>query len=1410
MSPKHLPAVYYPLAVIGRQCLASLALTRSHYSAGLTRSGFIFAQMESAASLPSAVMAIQKLPTRRSAARWRRNLAATPGFCYLKLIQYEWVVPALCTLSAYPSASDVAILEPYFRADRPSESWAVVPTSRRRGHPVFHVVGVDVASRASVYDRLRSIKLGLIGANPFGPPTNLGPLRGPPPISGPSHTDLPYAQPAPFDYRMPPMPPMCPPLSFPVPPPHLLTRPPAPSVRLPQSRPRDQGRYFDRSSNDFGVRSNLPKKKAPASTLFQLYNTDPSRRRQGSPSAIAQTWQSAARDKLDEALASLKSQVPLLPVHAREPFWNGFLSWFQNLKKSPDFIRSSSVPIIKEHFASIFDPALASAQADASFLASLEARGMELSSTSALVNKLAADLANPPPGVSVDVISTKLTEARERLAELDDEVDRMEADAIPPSVVDDPVAANDDFIPIPAPSWPEENFEDYEGRTAKFIPVITGKLSLESLLVVMDVRSDSKVLLPRPLELYSEEEINSARPKGSPPWFNRHEDPLEPAKCWPLATFSRVYSKPGFHFFIARTAQIGPMYKDQKLPSLRSKLSARWDCPVEFEAMAPRQDWMLCTIPDVSGPRAEILTTSLMRLSEGNASYVVRHLSALSCVHDLIVTIRGANTDANGVYAQLRKRLLEFELGGVHLGWRVLGVRRTDTPSQYRASFILDSPSVFWPWSFSFDHAHGSINPSSPLLNFDPPWLARKPYACQACYSSVHATGECPLPRICLGGISIVGHSSLLAVKSKKPGERLIIIDRSLIPKKIPDAPSADAPPDATVASTALPDGAPSAYPSASLPAIPKEVPSEISPPEALYRFLSSKFAALGFHPVPSDAIRLASASGEIGPALLHLGLLAPTTWTYGAILDDFIAWQDENIPPGSAHGWSAMSDVQSESLDAPPTAASPPSGAFVPIVPADQAPITLSEPRGPSGKAPAPAHSHTPTPPSSSGLGSPIPADWAKKGASNRPPSKNELAAAVSAIIHGPVPFGNFVAPPPGPDATPADVANAMVAIGAALDVPSPYASIEPPAPTTRSPGATSHPSVALPCVSPPWVSPLPADDASQPSVIDLSQSSAPDEPSLSHGLTVLRSVYPSACEEFLLAALEKHEYNTAAALGWLVSIQEVDSITAVMSEAFPGAPKKTISRLVQDSGGDMSLVWSTLSQSYDTSWTNQYSSSVLQRATSRGSILVRDDDSDVSEVLAASPALVSFEREWWSSLLVSRRFCLGNDSPHSSSWDPVCSIACTSFPISPHFVGYVTALGRRLRDLSAFKEAVTFIRSMPQFMTISAPLSSIRQSAFPIVKILLEDGLTNPSAALWLALNDLEDNASLFTGFTRAHKYICRSRNKALHAAQLVPRESATTADAIVLDSDDASEMDTEIVPVPPTCLGGKLPSG
>ena len=235
---------------------------------------------------------------------------------------------------------------------------------------------------------------------------------------------------------------------------------------------------------------------------------------------------------------------------------------------------------------------------------------------------------------------------------------------------------------------------------------------------------------------------------------------------------------------IARVAQMGPQVHDPKLATLRSKLSARWDCQVEFSAMDPRQDWMWCTIPDISGPWKEILTTALMRLSNSNASYIVWHFGQPSLTRDLTFTVKGQSGDADAVYAQLRKCLLEFEARGIFLSWRVLGVRCSNAPFQFRTTFLLDRPSVAWPWQMLHGHVHGSVNPQLPLLNFDPPWQAKKPYACQACYSSIHPSHECPLVSIRLGGVAIVSHISITAVLTKKAAERLIIVDRSLVPKK--------------------------------------------------------------------------------------------------------------------------------------------------------------------------------------------------------------------------------------------------------------------------------------------------------------------------------------------------------------------------------------------------------------------------------------------------------------------------------------------------------------------------------------------------------------------------------------------------------------------------------------------------
>ena len=115
--------------------------------------------------------------------------------------------------------------------------------------------------------------------------------------------------------------------------------------------------------------------------------------------------------------------------------------------------------------------------------------------------------------------------------------------------------------------------------------------------------------------------------------------------------------------------------------------------------------------------------------------------------------------------------------------------------SKYHGTFILDSPSTFWSWAVHFNHAHGSIPPTTPFLNFEPGWVAKKPYACQLCYCSDHSSLECPLPFIKIGGVSLVSHSSRTMVLHKKATECVFISDQVL--KPAPPRPSApqDIPP---------------------------------------------------------------------------------------------------------------------------------------------------------------------------------------------------------------------------------------------------------------------------------------------------------------------------------------------------------------------------------------------------------------------------------------------------------------------------------------------------------------------------------------------------------------------------------------------------------------------------------------
>jgi len=580
--------------------------------------------------------------------------------------------------------------------------------------------------------------------------------------------------------------------------------PPPPRAPLPPQETllRDNTR-FDADPPGFQHRRNKGKGKGKNKFVpFTPYSTDPRSRRPSSPVA---KWRAAISDPVDDAMNGFRAVLDEYPAALTKPAWSDLLLFLNKAKKQggDSFDRKAFIPELKVEFDSLLEKVQAAATAQQDEEQQREIALAEASNAlTEMLEELKAldhDIAEPLPGADIPALESQRRILGARIAEQEKLVDKMDgaeepADTEPqgaPSVAapDAPPVA---LRPSHAELWPETNYQDHADRTAPLFPVVTGKAPLASLKPVMRDQVDSKLYLPRSLELYSCDELAKLAPKRGARWNNRYEDPLEPVKSWSWAEFETVYDKPGYHFMFARVAQLGPMFKDPKLTLLRSKLAQRWQCEVHFERMSPRQDWMLCTVPSGSKGESEAQAFDLIRLAETNAVYVIRRFAPMSRARDLEWVVKGSVADENSIFLQMRKRLLEFETGDVRLGWRVLGVRKGGATSKFRGTFTLESEDVYWPWSLEFGHKHGSVPDTSPLLNFEPSWSARRPYACQGCYSSDHFTAECPLPFMKLGGLSIISMPARSLVLSKKAGERVLDLEKATwqLPIRVPPSPS--------------------------------------------------------------------------------------------------------------------------------------------------------------------------------------------------------------------------------------------------------------------------------------------------------------------------------------------------------------------------------------------------------------------------------------------------------------------------------------------------------------------------------------------------------------------------------------------------------------------------------------------
>ena len=568
----------------------------------------------------------------------------------------------------------------------------------------------------------------------------------------------------------------------------------------PPPRPSD---FFPRNSNSFGLPSSSRGRghgrgRGSGPAPFQAQHFDAPRGRGPAPRNLPrEQWQDANRSPFDIAIANMKKSLEDLPRDLAVDTWNDLTAWIKDRVGHNKTDRSSAVPLVEAYFGPQLERAKKSA-ADRQQI--LETAGdahklsVMLSSKYQALDDLHARREALAPGAPSSTLDADIEALKASARTLEAIIEAKEKEALVADDADDDIADNADFVPLedpvaasPARSWPENNYEDFATkRAAAIAPLsITNKLPAASLIFKQKVPTGSKTLMPRALELFSSAEIDGITPKSvTSRWCNFYEDPLEPVKCWSQSEFADAYNKPGFHFMIARVAQIGAQFMDSKYSVLKSKLSDRWKVDVNFERLRPRMDWMLATIPALTEVTKEILSTSIIRLQDGNAVFVVRHFNIPATIRDLEVTVANTITEPGTLFGKLKSRCLEFEKSGVRLGWRVAGVRAANAPAKYRATFYLDSHDEYWPWSHDWSHPHGSIPEMIPLLNFDPIWKARKPYACQICYNSDHHTTECPLPHVRIGGVPLVSAVSRGMVLNRKPAERRGWTDDLLAPMK--------------------------------------------------------------------------------------------------------------------------------------------------------------------------------------------------------------------------------------------------------------------------------------------------------------------------------------------------------------------------------------------------------------------------------------------------------------------------------------------------------------------------------------------------------------------------------------------------------------------------------------------------
>ena len=284
------------------------------------------------------------------------------------------------------------------------------------------------------------------------------------------------------------------------------------------------------------------------------------RPRDRKPNSPVAQWRKALTDPLDEAMDSLKAELDIFPSTLAVPAWKDTLAWLKDRRKMDGYDRKECILALTDFFKMV----LARVKLDYAAIQEderLQEETLKAESGKLIVlleqfKQVEAALEAPMPGFDVDQARALSKALTTQIQDQERVVDMLDGDANPDEtdMGDNPIAGNASLVEVPDdvppektphPSakdlWPETNYQDYAARVAPLFLMPTGKMPLDSLFMKMEEPVDSKLYLPRPLELYTMDELAKVVPKGMAKWNNRYEDPMEPAKSWTWAEFSEIY-----------------------------------------------------------------------------------------------------------------------------------------------------------------------------------------------------------------------------------------------------------------------------------------------------------------------------------------------------------------------------------------------------------------------------------------------------------------------------------------------------------------------------------------------------------------------------------------------------------------------------------------------------------------------------------------------------------------------------------------------------------------------------------------------------------------------------------------------------------------------------------------------------